>query len=401
MREYSVFARMLGRTGIIAVSVFLNFAGFTLIIPILPFSVARYVPASEVAFWVSMILSAYAFCSFLAAPVLGALSDRLGRRPVLLGCLCASAFGYALFGLGGALWVLILGRFIEGLTAGSISAMYAYVADTHDPRERGPAYGRLGAAGGLGFMAGPVLGGVLGEISVSAPLYGAALLALLNAAWIFLALPESHPVERRGTGPWLDQINPIGPLARALRLPRLRPLFAVIFCFACGSTMFQSNLTVLLRDTLAFTPALIGLVLFGVGVMDIVSQGMIAPRLLRRFGEGRVALAGLVVTGLGLLLLAVFAILPWRVSLILGIGILTLGDGLFQPSANAMVSDAAPGDRQGEAQGANQAQQSIAHMVGPLAGAGLYGLSATAPYVAAAALVFLGAMVLAAAGGDR
>jgi DHA1 family tetracycline resistance protein-like MFS transporter len=115
-----------GRTGIIAVSVFLNFAGFTIIIPVLPFSVGRYVPGDQVAAYVSIILATYALCSFVAAPFLGALSDRFGRRPILMVSMLGSAIGFVVFGLGGALWVLILGRVVEGLTAGSISAMYAY-----------------------------------------------------------------------------------------------------------------------------------------------------------------------------------------------------------------------------------------------------------------------------------
>ena len=139
-------ARFFNRTGIVAVSVFLNFAGFTLIVPVLPFSVARYVAAPDVACWVSLILAAYALCSFIAAPLLGADSDRFGRRPVVLLSLCGSALGFAKFGVGGALWVLVAGRVIEGLTVGSISALYAYVADTHDPAERGPVFGMLGAA---------------------------------------------------------------------------------------------------------------------------------------------------------------------------------------------------------------------------------------------------------------
>ena len=129
--------RLAGRTGIVLLSVFLNFAGFTLIIPVLPFLVARHVAPADVAFWVALILAVHALCSFIAAPVLGALSDRHGRRPVLLLSLCGSAAGFAVFGIGGALWVLVLGRILEGLTAGSISALYAYVADTHAPHERG------------------------------------------------------------------------------------------------------------------------------------------------------------------------------------------------------------------------------------------------------------------------
>jgi DHA1 family tetracycline resistance protein-like MFS transporter len=388
------FFRWRPRGGVIALSVFLNFAGFTLIIPVLPFSVARYVAPGDVAFWMALILSVYALCSFLAAPVLGAISDRFGRRPVLLLSSLGSAAGFAVFGIGGALWVLVLGRVIEGLTAGSISAMYAYVADTHDPAERGAAFGMLGAAGGLGFMLGPVLGGLLGQLSLAAPLYGAAALALGNAVLVFQWLPESHPPERRSLRIHWGQFNAIGQLAGVLRERPLRLLFAVVFCFAFGSTVMQSNLAVLLKDLLALQPGGIGLVLAGIGVMDIVSQGLAAPRLLRRFALRTVAIAGLTVNAFGL---AALALLPLHAALPLlagGIALFTFGDGLFQPSASALIANAAPAGRQGQVQGANQAQQSIARMGGPLVAAWLYGMWAGAPYAVAALAVMTAAVVL-------
>ena len=390
----SFFARLGGRTGVIAVSVFFNFAGFTLIIPVLPFSVARYVAAPGIAWWVSLILALYSLCSFVAAPVLGALSDRFGRRPIMLVSLCGSALGFAVFGVGGALWVLVLGRVIEGLTAGSISALYAYVADTHGPAERGPAFGMLGAAGGFGFMVGPVLGGALGQVSLAAPLYGAAALALLNCVLVWFCMPESHPHASRAVRLHWGQFNAVGQLLRALRAPRLRLLFAVVFCFALGGTVLQANLTVLLKDLFAFQPAGIGLVLAGVGVMDIVSQGFAAPWLQTRFGERRVAAAGLVVNGLGL---AMIALLPLHAAvplLVAGIVVFTFGDGLFQPSASALISNAAPAERQGEVQGANQAQQAIARTTGPLAAAWLYGVAPSAPYAVAAVIVLAAGVVL-------
>lgn len=393
-KALSLFTRLTGRTGIILLSVFLNFAGFTLIIPVLPFSVAHYVAASDIAFWVSLILAIFALCSFVAAAVLGAISDRYGRRPVLLLSLFGSAIGFAVFGIGGALWVLVLGRIIEGLTAGSISAIYAYVADTYPPAERGSAFGMLGVAGGLGFMLGPVLGGLLGQISLSAPLYGAAGLALLNALLVQCCMPESHPPEKRRTRLTWDQFNAIGQLARTLRDQHLRLLFAVVFCFAFGSVVLQSNLAVLLKELLAFNPADIGFVLASIGIMDIVSQGMVATRLLPRFGERRVASAGLLINSLGLFLLVLLTHYPVLPLLICGIALLTFGDGLFQPSVSAMIADAAPAGRQGEVQGANQAQQSIARMFGPLASAGLYSIVAGAPYGVAAIVMFLAAGAL-------
>jgi DHA1 family tetracycline resistance protein-like MFS transporter len=391
----AVFSRFNGRIGIVAVSVFINFAGFTLVIPVLPFSVARYVPAPDIAWWVSLILALYSLCSFVAAPVLGAMSDRYGRRPVMLLSLCGSALGFAVFGVGGALWVLVLGRVIEGLTAGSISALYAYVADTHEPAERGPAFGMLGAAGGLGFMLGPVLGGALGQISLSAPLYGAAGLALMNCALVWFWMPESHPIARRNKRLSLRQFDAVGQLVRSLRERRLRWLFVVVFCFALGGAVLQANLTVLLKDFLAFEPAHIGFVLACVGVMDIVSQGLAAPRLQVRFGERRVATVGLAINGLGL---AMVALVPQHAAaplLVAGIAIFTFGDGLFQPSAGALIANAAPAEKQGEVQGANQAQQAIARTAGPLAAAWLYGASASAPYAAAATVILLAAVGLA------
>ena len=383
-----------GRSGILLLSVFLNFAGFTLIIPVLPFSVARYVAPGEVAFWVALILAIYALCSFVAAPVLGALSDRHGRRPVLLLSLCGSAIGFAVFGIGGALWVLLLGRVMEGLTAGSIATLYAYVADTHAPAERGPAFGLLGVAGGLGFMLGPVLGGVLGQLSLSAPLYGASALALVNAWLVQRYLPESLPAAKRSARALGGRFNAISQLAQALRERRLRLLFGVVFCFAFGSVVLQSNLAVMLKDLLAFGPAAIGFVLAGIGVMDIISQALVATWLLPRFGEQRVATAGLLINAGGLLLLALLGMFPVLPLLAGGIAMFTFGDGLFQPSVSALIADAAPAGRQGEVQGANQAQQSIARMGGPLASAWLYGLHAAAPYAVAATVVLLAAAAL-------
>lgn len=383
-----------GRSGILLLSVFLNFAGFTLIIPVLPFSVARYVAPGEVAFWVALILAIYALCSFVAAPVLGALSDRHGRRPVLLLSLCGSAIGFAVFGIGGALWVLVLGRVMEGLTAGSIATLYAYVADTHAPAERGPAFGLLGVAGGLGFMLGPVLGGLLGQLSLSAPLYGASALALVNVWLVQRYLPESLPAAKRSARALGGRFNAISQLAQALRERRLRRLFGVVFCFAFGSVVLQSNLAVMLKELLAFGPAAIGFVLAGIGVMDIISQGLVATWLLPRFGEQRVAAAGLQINAGGLLLLALLGMFPVLPLLAGGIAMFTFGDGLFQPSVSALIADAAPAGRQGEVQGANQAQQSIARMGGPLASAWLYGLHAAAPYVVAATVVLLAAAAL-------
>jgi DHA1 family tetracycline resistance protein-like MFS transporter len=382
------------RFWIIVVSTFLNFAGFTIIIPVLPFAVARYVPTDQTATYVSVMISVYALCSFLAAPVLGGLSDRFGRRPILIFSLCGSALGFLVFGLGGALWVLLLGRVIEGLTAGSISAMYAYVADTKAPDERGAAFGLLGAAAGLGFMCGPALGGIAGQLSVSAPLYVAAALAVLNGLWVFFALPESHPRENRSARLNWGHLNPFGALIMALRDGHLRLLFGVAFCFFLAATLMQANLSVLLKDLLAFDVTGVGAVLFGVGLIDIFSQGVVTPKLLSRSAERHVAIAGLAINGLGFLTLAALPLYPSVVLMAAGMVVLTFGDGLVQPSLNVLISKACPSGQQGRIQGANQAQQSIARMLGPLISAWLYANLMSGPYLAGSVIVIVDAIIL-------
>lgn len=287
-------------------------------------------------------ISIYAVCQFIAAPILGALSDRFGRRPVLLLSLLGSAAGYLIFAIGGSLRVLLAGRVVEGLTAGSVSAMYAYVADVTPPEHRGRVYGLLGAAGGLGFMLGPVAGGILGEISLSAPVFIAAALTLANALWVYFALAESHS---GGVGVVLDwqRLNPLAQLSRSLQIDVLRSAFACAFLFCFAGMLLQGNISVYVKDVLAFGPSAIGLMLFAVGVMDVVSQGLLAARLLPQLGERRVASYGLCLNAAGLLGIAATALYSSVGLLVAAIFLFTLGDGLFQPAINGMIANAGAG----------------------------------------------------------
>jgi DHA1 family tetracycline resistance protein-like MFS transporter len=382
----------------LAVSVFLNITGFTLILPVIPFLVGRYVRPQELGLYVGLIVSAYALCAFFAAPVLGALSDRYGRRPILMLSLLGSAIGYVVFGLGGALWVLFAGRIVDGLTAGNISTVYAYVADTFAPAERGRIYGLLGAVGGLGFMLGPVAGGLLGAIFPAAPLFAAAVLTLGSIVWIYFALPESIVIgATRPVWRW-QQLNPFAQLAQVLGIAGLRVPFAAAFSFFFAGTMLQSNFAVYLKDILQLGPAGIGWVLLAVGVMDIVSQGLLTRVLLPRLGAGQLTRLGLAINAVGFALIACLVFVPRIEFLFISIVIFTLGDGLFQPSMNAIIANAAPANAQGQVQGANQSQQALARMLGPLLAAVLSPLSANAPYWAGGLIAMLGLSVLSISG---
>lgn len=387
-----------GTVIVIAVSVFLNFTGFTLILPVIPFLVGEYVAPEQVGLYVGLIVSVFALCAFCSAPVLGALSDRYGRRPVLMLSLLGSAIGYLIFGLGGALWVLFAGRLIDGLTAGNISTVYAYVADTSAPAERGRIYGLLGAVGGFGFMLGPVAGGMLGTISPAAPLFAAAALTLANVAWVFVALPES--IKRDAIRPawrW-QQLNPLAQLAHVIGIDALRIPFAAAFSFFFAGTMLQSNFAVYLKDVMQFGPTGIGWILFTVGVMDIVSQGLLTRALLPRFGAAVLTRSGLAVNAIGFALIACLVFVPRIEFLLAAVAVFTLGDGLFQPSMSATIANAAPADAQGLVQGANQSQQAFARMLGPLLAAVLSPFSTAAPYWTGGLIAMAGVAVLSLRG---
>jgi DHA1 family tetracycline resistance protein-like MFS transporter len=386
-----------GAVIVVAISVFLNFTGFTLIIPVTPFLVGQYVQPEQVGLYVGLIVSVFALCAFCAAPVLGALSDRYGRRPILMLSLFGSAVGYLIFGIGGALWVLFAGRMIDGITAGNVSTIYACVADNVAPSDRGKIYGLLGAVGGVGFMLGPVAGGLLGAIFPAAPLFAAAILTLGNVAFVYFALPET--VKHDATHPSLrwQQLNPFAQLAHVLSITALRIPLAAAFTFFFAGTMMQSNFSVYLNEILQFGPAGIGWALFFVGVMDIVSQGLLTRVLLLRLGPELLSKIGLAVNAIGFALIACLVVFPKIEFLVASIFVFTLGDGLFQPAISAIIANAAPANTQGLVQGANQSQQALARMLGPLLAAALSLLSAGMPYWVAGLIAMSGVIVLSIA----
>ena len=165
--------------------VVLNSIGLSIVLPLLPFIVGKYLPAGQVVIGMSVLLSVFAACTFFAAPALGALSDRYGRKNILIISLLGSVIGYVLFGIGGALWVLFLGRIIDGLTAGNISTLFAYVADSTEPKERAKWFGYIGSAMGIGKLGGPALGGLLGSINIALPFYLTALLIFLSGLAVY------------------------------------------------------------------------------------------------------------------------------------------------------------------------------------------------------------------------
>ncbi len=355
------------------VTAFLFSVGFALVFPVLPFIVANYVPqVSQQAAVIGALGAVYALCTFLGSPVLGALSDAYGRRPVLMISLLGSAVGYVVFGIGGSLAMLFLGRVIDGLCSGGMSAIFGYVADTTPEKELGKVFGQIGAVFGAGFIVGPALGGLLSQISLSTPVFAAAGVCTLNLLWGSFILPESLGAERRSRHFGASHLNPLTQLSGALASPLVRRLVTVSMLFILPFSLMQVALSLLARDTLGWGPGQVSTIFSVVGVCDIVAQGVLLPVLIARLKERGVALLGLSFGVVGITALALLPTLPLAFLMYAGVLLFAIGEGIFNASLSALVSNAAPADAQGRVQGGAGAFSSLAQVAGPLGGGQLY-----------------------------
>ena len=350
----------------------LNAVGMTIVLPLFPFLLGKYVPEKDVAHAMSALFSVFAICQFFAAPVFGALSDRFGRKAILLVSLLGSAVGYLLLGIGGALWVLFLGRIIDGLTAGNQSALFAYVSDTTEPHERGKWFGYIGGAIGVGFMIGPAIGGLLGTASVTLPFYVTASITVLSMLCITVFLPESLPVEKRTTRLTLNSFNTFTSFKEIFALKEARSLILMGAFFFVGLNIWQFSASIFLKDVFRWGPSFIGGVFVLVGICDILSRVIVLPQMLKVWREravGSLGLCGLSL-GLGFLFLSAYVHSVWLI--IAAVACIVLGEGLFDPSYNARLSLSVPESKQGQLQGANQSLQALYHVLVPLGAAAIY-----------------------------
>ena len=258
----------------------LNAVGLTIVIPLFPFLIGLYVPVDKVALYLGILVSIYAVCKFFMAPIMGALSDYFGRIPILFFSLLATAIGYFTLGIGGALWVLFLGRVIAGISAGDISALYAYVADSTEGKERTKLYGYLGAANGIGYMIGPAIGGLLGIEYISLPFYIAGVISVITALFMYFYLPETLIEEKRKKDITINAFNPFSHFKDIFNLKEARKVFILGSYFFIGLLFYQSNISVYLKDLFAWGPAQIGVLFALIGLSDIASRAILLPRLL-------------------------------------------------------------------------------------------------------------------------
>jgi DHA1 family tetracycline resistance protein-like MFS transporter len=248
---------------------FLSVISMTIVLPILPFIVQKYVHGTkDVGLWVGVLVTVFAACAFFSAPVLGALSDRVGRKPVLVVSLLGSAVGYVLFGIAGGLGVLVLSRVIDGITAGDRPAVMAYMADITPPADRAAQFGLAGAVGGVGFMIGPAVGGLLAHFGLAVPVFVAAAVTVLTAIISAFVLPETLTAEKRAEKQTVETPHPIQTLRDAFSHPDLRPLLIALALAAIPFSFYVMNVSVLAKDSIAWGPTQIGLLVSVIGVLD-------------------------------------------------------------------------------------------------------------------------------------
>ena len=385
---------------LLVVITFLNGIGMTIVLPVLPFVVLRYIPnEGALALWVGVIEAVFALCSFLVAPLLGAISDRYGRRPIIIYSVLGAAVGYVLFGIGGALWVLVLARVVQGLSAGDQPALFGYVADITAEKDRAKRFGFLGALTGVSFMVGPALGGLLARVSVSLPMFATAGLAVLVALISLTALPESLAPENRTSGLVLANLHPFKVIKDALARPHLRPLLLGLALITIPFMFFANNISVLALDAVTWGPTQVGLLLTVNGVIDVVVQGGLLAILLPRIGERGVVVAGIVGQAVGCLGLAVCAsFLPWPALLAGAALVFAAGQGGMNAALDGLMSTSVRADEQGWLAGGISSLNSAIQMVAPLVAGWVYVVVGHgAPYWAGLAMIGAAAVLLARA----
>ncbi len=365
--------------------VLLDVTGLSMLMPISAYIVREY---SADALSVTMLTVIYAAAQFFAAPLLGRLSDRFGRRPVLLICVFGSAVGYFMFGIGGALGVLFLSRLIDGITGGNLSAANAYIADVTLPQDRAKNFALVGAAFGIGFVLGPAMSGILSQISLTAPAFAAGILSLLNVILGFFVLPESLPAEKRDHQPLrLHEANPFASISDFVRRPTLGLLLLVYVLFYFALNCFNSILSVFAINRYHVLPTELATLLVVSGIGIIVVQGFLVGKLVPRFGEKTLVNVSLIMQGVLFIVVDHVPAFWMQYPVIV---LLTAFNGLLWPTLTALIANTVSLQEQGRVAGIRTSLGGLMSVFGPLAAGALYdGVGFASPFLAGALVLFI------------
>ena len=387
--------------GFIFVTVVLDILALGIIIPVLPLLIEDFLggDTARAAITYGVFGTVWALMQFLSMPIAGALSDRFGRRPVVLASNFGLALDYVLMALAPNLIWLFVGRVISGITAASVSTAMAYVADVTPSERRAGAFGLIGVAFGLGFVLGPAIGGLLGSVDPRLPFWAAAAFSMANACYGLFVLPESLPPEKRRAFEW-RRASPLGSLRLLRSHPALGGLAGVAFLSNVAHAALPATFVLYAGYRYGWDTRAVGLALAGVGVSSAVVQGTLVGPLTRRFGERRVLIAGLVAGAVGF---TTYGLARTGLVFMCAVPVVALW-GLASPSAQALMSRRIGPSEQGALQGAIGSIMGVATMIGP----GLFAATFAwfigdgarlhlpgAAYLLAAALLAAGALLAA------
>lgn len=372
---------------IVYLTVFLDLLGFGIILPLLPYYAVAF---GANGIWLGALMTAYSAAQFIGAPIIGRLSDRYGRRPVLLLTLAGSAISLAIAGSAQSLGVLIAARVLAGVFGGSIAAAQAFIADVTTREQRSKYMGILGAAIGLGFVFGPALGAALARYGFGTAAYVAAGLAAINFFWALVRLPETRPVgDKNAPRPRLS----VATLLAALKRPEFRPILGATFFVTLGFVAMETTYALLAAKLYGLDSQGLGAVFTFIGVIIVIVQGGMIGRLAPRYGEQKIATVGAMLLGVALAILPFASTLAASVAVL---GLLAAGQGLASPTLTALLSKRAEADEQGGTLGLGQSLSAAARGIGPVMAGALYDRSLFAPFLVAAGLCGVaGALVYA------
>lgn len=353
----------------------LDLIGFGIVLPILPFYAEEFGASATV---LGLLLTSYAAMQFIFSPLWGKLSDRIGRKQVLLLTMSGSVLGLLLLGLSHSMWMLFAGRILSGIFGANISVASAYVTDVTTEENRAKGMGLIGAAFGIGFILGPTLGGILSVYGYSVPILVAAGLSALNTIYAAFRLGESHTVSA--------EASPAGRKALWRHDPEVRRMCALNFLFTLGVTQLEAVFAFFMMDRFGYDAIHVAYILVMMALIMVAIQGGMIKKLVLRFGEKQLLLVG------GLLLAVAFAFVPASHTiavLLIPLAISSVGRGISQPSMLSLVSKEAPENSRGTVMGNFQSSASLARVLGPSAAGLLYDYAHPLPFYLAAVMMIL------------
>lgn len=386
----------------ILTTILIDMVGVGIIVPVLPELLEDLTGGSvaHAAVIGGYLVFAYAFMQFVFSPVLGNLSDRFGRRPILLLSLLGLTFDYLMMSIAPFVWYLFVGRIIAGIAGAALATATAYMADITPPHKRTHRFGLIGAAFGLGFIIGPVIGGELGELGPRVPFYAAAGLAFTNFLFGLFVLPESLPRHARRRFD-IRRANPFGAVVALYKYPGVLWLLAVLFFFSLAAQALPTVFSYFTVEVFKFTSSNIGRALGAFGIGFAIAQAVLIGPLVKWFGEPAVAIIGLL-AAIGAFVGVAFTNEVFYLYLYIMIGAIS---GLASPAINGVLSRQVPDNSQGELQGAVNAANSLATIIGPLAATQIFSYFTTppdspwyfpgAPFIAASGSVAIGLIIFA------